>query len=279
MPLILAALGSVTFGVADFVGGMATRRTRAVTVVAGSHVIALAMIFGLGPFFSEGAPPFADLAWGFVAGLAGAVGLAVFYHALATTRIGVAAPVASVVSTLTPVLFGVVSGERPEALAWMGMVLAIPAMLLIPATASADPHSRTGHRAALLGSIAGLGFGLFGILISRTGAESGLWPLAGSRIGSLALMAILVPALKARFLPERRAWPMVAAAGILDMTANVFFLLAVREELLSLVAVIMSFYPASTIVLARVVLDERTVRRQLAGLALAGVAVTLIAIA
>jgi len=279
MPLLLAAFASLTFGVADFVGGMATRRSRAVTVVAGSHLIALGMIFGLGPFFSEGVPPFADLAWGFAAGLAGAVGLAVFYHALATTRIGVAAPVASVVSTLTPVLYGVVSGERPEALAWMGIVLAIPAMLLIPATESADPHGRKGHRAAVLGAIAGLGFGLFGILISLTSVESGLWPLAGSRVGSLALMAVLVPMMKARYLPEREAWPAVATAGILDMTANVLFLLAVREELLSLVAVIMSFYPASTIVLARVVLGERTVRRQLGGLALAAVAVTLIAVA
>jgi len=310
LPLILAAFASLTFGVADFVGGMASRRTRAVTVVAGSHLIALVMIFGLGPFFGEGMPPFADLAWGFVAGLAGAVGLAVFYHALATTRIGVAAPVASVVSTLTPVLYGVVSGERPEAVAWAGMVLAIPAMLLIPATRRgeidrvapgsasvrrvgrklmgpaidryplpADPHGRTGHRAAMLGAIAGFGFGLFGIFISLTGAESGLWPLAGSRVGSLVLMGVLVPLMKARYLPEREAWPMVATAGILDMTANVLFLLAVREELLSLVAVIMSFYPASTIVLARFVLGERTVRRQLAGLALAGVAVTLIAVA
>jgi drug/metabolite transporter (DMT)-like permease len=279
LPLILAAFASATFGVADFVGGMATRRSRAVTVVAGSHLIALAMIFGLGPFFSEGVPPLTDLAWGFTAGLAGAVGLAVFYHALATTRIGVAAPVASVVSTLTPVLYGVVSGERPEAVAWMGMVLAIPAMLLIPATTSADPSGPKGHKAAVLGAIAGLGFGLFGILISLTSAESGLWPLAGSRVGSLALMAVLVPMMKARYLPDREAWPMVATAGILDMTANVLFLLAVREELLSLVAVIMSFYPASTIVLARVVLGERTVRRQLGGLALAAVAVTLIAVA
>jgi len=279
LPLLLAALASVTFGVGDFVGGMATRRTRAVTVVAGSHLVALVVIFGLGPFFSEGTPPFSDLVWGFGAGVGGAVGLAVFYHALATTRIGVAAPVASVVSTLTPVIYGVVSGERPAALAWGGMVLAIPAMLLIPATASADVHGKKGHRAALLGSIAGLGFGLFGILISLTSSESGLWPLAGSRFGSLALMAVVVSVMKTRYLPERRAWPAVAWAGILDMTANVLFLLAVREELLSLVAVIMAFYPASTIVLARVVLDERTVRRQLAGLVLAGVAMTLIAVA
>jgi drug/metabolite transporter (DMT)-like permease len=91
-------------------------------------------------------------------------------------------------------------------------------------------------------------------------------------------MAVLIPLMRARFLPRRDAWPTVAAAGILDMSANVLFLIAVRRELLSLVAVIMAFYPASTMVLARIVLGERTVRRQLAGLALAAVAVTLIAV-
>lgn len=279
MPLLLAAFASVTFGVADFVGGFATRRTPAVTVVAGSHVIALGAILALGPFFGQGFPPASDLAWGFAGGMAGSVGLAVFYHALATTRIGVAAPVASVVSTAVPVLFGIVTGERPAAIAWVGILLAIPAMLLLPATGSADPSGLKGHRAAVLGAIAGVGFGLFGIFMSLTGAESGLWPLAGARFGSLALMAVVVAVMKVPFLPGRAAWPAVAGAGVLDMAANVLFLLAIRQELLSLVAVIMSFYPASTIALARVVLGERTVSRQLLGLGLAGVAVTLIAIA
>lgn len=278
MPLLLAALASVTFGVADFVGGFASRRTAAVTVVAGSQAVALVAIVAAAPLFSDGAPPLADLAWGFGAGLAGSVGLAVFYHALATTRIGVAAPVASVVSTLVPVVFGIVTGERPAALAWVGMVLALPAMLLLPASGSADPSGTRGHRAAFLGAVAGFGFGLFGILISRTAAESGMWPLAGARIGSLALMAVLVLSMRERYLPRRDAWPTVATAGILDMAANVLFLIAVRRELLSVVAVIMSFYPASTMVLARMVFGERTVRRQLAGLALAAVAVTLIAV-
>jgi drug/metabolite transporter (DMT)-like permease len=250
----------------------------AVTVVAGSQAVALVAIVAAAPLFSDGAPAVADLAWGFGAGMAGAVGLAVFYHALATTRIGVAAPVASVVSTLVPVVFGIMTGERPAPLAWVGMLLALPAMLLLPASGSADPSGARGHRAAYLGAVAGFGFGMFGILISRTASESGMWPLAGARIGSLALMAVLIPLMRARFLPRRDAWPTIAAAGILDMSANVLFLIAVRRELLSLVAVIMAFYPASTMVLARIVLGERTVRRQLAGLALAAVAVTLIAV-
>jgi drug/metabolite transporter (DMT)-like permease len=278
MPLLLAAFASVTFGVADFVGGFASRRVAALTVVAGSQAVALVAIIAAAPLFSHGAPAVADLAWGFGAGMAGAVGLAVFYHALATTRIGVAAPVASVVSTLVPVVFGIMTGERPAPLAWVGILLALPAMLLLPASGSADPSGARGHRAAYLGAVAGFGFGMFGILISRTASESGMWPLAGARIGSLALMAVLIPLMRARFLPRRDAWPTVAAAGILDMSANVLFLIAVRRELLSLVAVIMAFYPASTMVLARIVLGERTVRRQLAGLALAAVAVTLIAV-
>jgi drug/metabolite transporter (DMT)-like permease len=62
------------------------------------------------------------------------------------------------------------------------------------------------------------------------------------------------------------------------MVANVLLLLALNEGLLVLVAVIISLYPASTLVLARVVLHERVDRRQQVGLALALVGVVLIAI-
>jgi len=280
MPLFLAGLASLTFGIADFAGAVAARRAHTVTVVLGSHVVAFALVLAAAPLFGGGAPPAADLGWGVLGGVAGSIGLAVFYHALATTRVGVAAPMASVVGTLVPVVFGIAVGERPEALAWVGMVLALPAMVFLPATSSADPHGRAGHRAALLGAVAGLGFGLFGIFISRTGASSGLWPLASARVGSLVLMVILAGTMRVPRLPTDRAqWVPATTAGVLDITANVFFLLAVREELLSLVAVIMAFYPASTILLARLVFGERTVARQAVGLGFAAAAVTLIVLA
>ena len=276
MPLFLAALSSFTFGVADFVGGFAARRVSAVTVVWGVHGLGLGAVFAVAPLFSDGFGPANALWWGAGAGVAGSIGIVVFYFALATTPTAVVAPVAAVVGTGLPVLFGVVIGERPEPLAWVGMALAVPALLLLP-TKSGE-HGPAG-RGALLGLCAGVAFSLFGILISRTGADSGLWPLASARIASVALLSVAAPILRRPLFAPRTAWPLIVASGLLDIIANVLFLLAVREELLSLVAVIMSLYPAATIALAHIVVGERFVRRQLLGFGLAAAAVGLIALA
>jgi drug/metabolite transporter (DMT)-like permease len=276
MPLILAGLSSLTFGIADFVGGFATRRARAISVVVGSQMVSLATVLAAAPFFHDQVPRPSDWAWGATAGMAGSIGLVAFYHALANTRVSIAAPMAAVASTLTPVIFGVAVGERPSTVAWIGIAIAIPAMLTLPA--APRDHAESVAPAALLGGFAGLCFGLFGILISRTAADSGLWPLASARIGSITLMVIVALVWRRPKLPPREVAPIVALAGFLDMLANIFFLLAVRRELLSIVAVIMSFYPAATIALARIIYGERSVRRQWLGIALGAVSVTLIAL-
>lgn len=275
VPFLFAGLSSFTFGVADFTGGLAARRAPAVSVVVMSQVVGGAGVLLAAPFFGEGAPASREIAWGAAAGVAGAFGLVMFYNALASTRISVTAPVAAIVGTATPVLFGLIVGERPSSSAWVGVAVALLAIVFItrpPARTAAG--SGTG-RAVLLGSAVGVLFGLFGILISRTAAESGLWPLAGARGASLTVVTILALVRRRPLIPShgRR---LTAAAGALDMTANVFFLLAVREELLSLVAVIQSLYPASTIALARIVIGERIGGLQLLGLLFAALGVGLI---
>jgi drug/metabolite transporter (DMT)-like permease len=275
MPLLLAALSSFAFGVADFVGGFATRRAPAVTVVWGSHLVSLGAVIAVAPLFSDGFGGEAGLWWGAGAGIAGSIGLVVFYHALATTPTAVVAPVAAVVGTGLPVIFGVMVGERPEPVAWLGMALAVPALVLLP---SGPRDRRSARRGVLLGVATGIAFALFGILISRTGTESGVWPLASARVASLVLLTLAGPILRRPLVAPRSAWPLIATAALLDMSANVLFLLAVREELLSLVAVIMSLYPAATIALARVVYGEQIAKRQILGLALAAGAMGLIAL-
>jgi drug/metabolite transporter (DMT)-like permease len=112
-------------------------------------------------------------------------------------------------------------------------------------------------RAAWLGAIAGAAFALFGILISRTGSDSGMWPLVAARLASVAIIAVGALAWGRPLLTARVHWPLIAVAALLDLAGNVLFLLAVRRELLSLVAVIMSLYPAATLALARIFFGER----------------------
>lgn len=277
MPLVLATIASLVFGVADFSGAMATRKAPAVTVVVGANISGLVALIAVAPLFGEGVSPLSDLGWGALGGVAGSIGIALLYHALATTRMGITAPATALVGAATPVAFGIAIGERPMPMAWVGMALALPAMLLL---------SRRHHenevapvRAVLYGVAVGVCFGVFGILLSRTGPASGVWPLVAARVASAVLMSAVAFGSRRPLVAPAAVWPLMVVAGLLDSGANVLFLLAVRVELLSLVAVIMSLYPASTVGLARVVLGERFSRHQALGMALAVLAVTLIALA
>jgi drug/metabolite transporter (DMT)-like permease len=278
--IVFAVLASAMIGSADFLGGFTARRAPAATVVVTSHLSGLALVLIAALLTGAQGPLAVDIGWGAAAGAAGAIGLVLLYHALATTRIAVAAPAAALTGAIVPVAFGVLVGERPASLAWLGVGLAIPALVLISSGRGVDGkillHS---IRAVAIGTAAGIAFGLFGIFLSRTGDASGLWPLVGARLAS-------IPAISALALGTRR--PLVAGPPVLwwalgvgcaDMVANIVFLAALQRGLLSLVVVITSLYPGFTILLARLVLREQIARRQGAGLGLAALGIALISVA
>lgn len=276
MPILLALGSSFAWGVADFAGGMASRRAQVVSVVLVGNLVGL--VVAIAAAISEGSPlpRLAEVGWGAAAGAAGGIGLAVLYHAIATTRVAVAAPAATLLGALAPILFGVVIGERPSPTTWIGMLVALGAVVAISTGPGADQRGST-LRSVALGVSAGLGFGLFGILISRTGDASGLWPLVGARGASITVMVSIALVWRAPLIPSgRRTLAIAGVAGVLDMAANVMFLVAARLGLLSVVAIIASMAPAWTIGLARGILREPIGRIQAAGLGLAVVALVLI---
>lgn len=277
MPFLLAGLASLSFGVGDFLGGLATRRAPAVSIVVTSQLVGGSGIVLAAWIVSDGLAGAAEFAWGAGAGLGGGIGVVILYHALATTRMSVTAPVTAVFGTASPVVFGVAIGERPSAVAWLGVALGTVAIVLIARSpGQRDPDLRGSGWSVLYGAAAGLAFGIFGILISRTGSESGLWPLVGARGASILLLTVVALSLRRPIIaPSGRG--LAAWAGALDMAANVMFLAAVRQELLSLIAVIMAMYPAATVGLARVVLHERLERLQVVGLVAGALAIALIA--
>ncbi len=274
---VLLALGSaITFGIADFLGGLAARRTAAWSVVIGSQFFGGLMLIVLLPVLPPATIETRDLLWGAAAGIAGAVGLTQFFRALALGAMSVVAPVSAVVSGAVPVVAGVGFGERPSALAWAGIALALPAIACI-AREHVDVVERV--RADVLASAlaGGFGFGMFFVLVDRTGDGAGIQPLIAARTTSVLLLGLL-GLVTARVVAVRgRLLAVVAASGVLDMGANVLFLYSVREGLLALGSVISAMYPASTLVLARSVLGERLQRIQVIGLAMAALAVALVA--
>lgn len=273
MALLLAGISSLLYGVADFTGGLATRRERVFAVVTYSQLIGLA-----GALVALGLLPAAtldrsDIIFGAAAGLAGGLALVVFYQGLATGRVVVVAPVAALMSAIVPVIAGLALGERPTLLESIGVAAALPAIWLVSSGRRED-HGRPTK--AWMGLVSGIGFGLFFVLIAQTPQESGLWPLVPARILSISLVAAIGLASGSMRI-ARPTVGLIAVAGVLDMAANVAFLIASRSELLALVAVITSLYPAATLILARTVLNERLRGRQPLGLALAALGVVLIA--
>jgi len=281
MAVFLAFLSAVAFGGADFIGGLASRRASAVSVVVTAHIIGLSVILVVAPFWGSQSAALSDFLWGAAAGTAGAVGLTVLYHALATTRFTVAAPAAALLGATVPVIFGLMIGERPGGAAWIGIALSVPAILLISAARDdGTPLAATTRRAVILGSLAGLLFGLFGIFISQTADTSGVWPLVGARMASIPTMAVVAMAMGKPLLVSGNTIRIAVTAGAADMVANILLLAALHEPgLISLVLLISSLYPAFTVILARIVLEERMTRTQVGGLLMAGVGIALISIA
>ena len=173
----------------------------------------------------------------------------------------------------------VASRKRPSALALVGVLLAVAAILLVSAEGGRLPSPAMLRGRGIGGALlAGAGFGLLFVLLSRAAPDSGFWPLAGARVASLGLLAVVALTARRSLLPRGAAPLLVIASGVGDMTANLLFVLASRIGLLSIVGVLLALYPAGTVLLALVVLRERLHPLQVAGLVVAGTGVVLIAL-
>ena len=275
MAIALALASALTYGAADFFGGFVTRRVPAIAVVLLSQLLGAVPMLVLLLLIPAERVTASDVWWGVAAGGAGATGVLLLYRALSVGRMSVVAPITAIEAASIPVVFGLVSGERPTPLALTGVIIALPAVALISSEAGSGaeelPPASRGRPEIPEALGAGLAFGVFFILLSKAGGDSGLWPLAGARTSALLLVGTLAALTSTSLRVPAGTLRTIAAAGALDVAANVLFLLA-------LVAVLTSMYPASTVLLARVVLGERWSRLQAGGLAAATVAVTLISI-
>ena len=276
MAVLLALASAVVYGVADYCGGRATRQASAFAVTAFGQSVSLVLLLVLLPVLGDPAPPLADWGWGAGAGIAGAIGLLAFYYALSQGSMSVVAPTTAVVSVSIPVAVGLALGERPGTTALIGIGVAILAIILVSGAlqGSAAPTSARITAFAVLG---GLGFGLIFVFFDRTSDTSGLWPLVAARLASVPLVVTAAYAFR-QPLGVGLVWRVALASGALDMTANVLYLLATREGLLTIVAVVAALYPVSTVTLAFALDGERVNRSQAVGMALALAALAMVSL-
>ena len=273
--------GSVTFGLAsalswgagDFSGGLAAKRSPVLGVLLVGQATGLVLLAGMALLWSEPIPPRSDLAWSAAAGLLGAAGLAALYRALAVGRMSVVAPVSAVVTAMLPVLFGALTEGLPGAPKLVGFGLALIGSALIARTRDAA-GGRGGPGLALL---AGAGFGAFFVLLHRGSVTATFLPLAVARLAAMSLFVAGVVLRRRTWAPQPARLPLVLLSGALDAGGNAFFVLAGRTGRLDVAAVLSSMYPASTVLLAAILLGERTTRAQGVGIVAVLAAIALIA--
>ncbi len=294
LAVVFATISGLSYGASDFSGGLASKRSDPVAVTLAMQVASLLALLAVLTVYRPGSLLGTDLLWGAAAGLGIAVGLSAFYEALARGPMSTAASVTGLVGSLIPVLVGLALGEVPSSLTLAGIALAVPAGVAVSVGGLArladgidlGPRDRIRlrlrqARTRTLALVAGAGFGSFFVALAQTSADGGLHPLLGARAAAIAVLG-LAAALRARSAVrvgvDRGDLGAIVAAGVLDCSANSFYLLALDGGSLTWVAAVVSLYPVATVLLARLVLAERIVPVQTAGLVGAATALVLVGV-
>ena len=288
MVVLLGLAAAALYGTGDFLGGLASRKVPVLVVLALAQAAGV-LVALTAAAVSPGPVQLASLAWGIGAGMTGGLGLIIFYRGLASGPMAVVAPVSALVSTVLPVAVALVQGERPGPGVYAGAALCLVAIVLASSAGPAGSgragraaslrRSAGGGRALGYGTAAGVGFGLFFLLIRNAGQAGAVWPVAAARIGELATVLAAAAVLRRSLVPRGAGGKLLVAAvaaGAIDVIANLSYVAATRTGQFGLAVLLASLYPGVTVLLASLVLGERLRWIQRAGLGLAAVGIVLV---
>jgi drug/metabolite transporter (DMT)-like permease len=277
---LFALASAVLYGAADFLGGLASRRESTTAIVVAAQTAGLLALLLIIPFLPAASPSRWDLAWGAVAGVAGGIGVGLLYRALAVGRMAVVAPTTAVCAVVIPAAAGLLTGDQLATHAAIGMVLALIAIVLVSRESGGSPASKGSHglfpRGTSIALAAGVAIGVFFLTLARAEPAAGMWPLVCARLGSVVLFGMLALGTSHPLRLSRPVLKLAGAAGVLDMCANALYLVASQGGPLSVMVTLASLYPASTVLLARIVLGERLNGWQMSGVICALAAIVLI---
>ena len=285
--MLLALTSSLLWGVADFLGGNTSRRAPTLLVVLISQSTGLLLAFIIATASDSFAAPNGYLPWAAGAGVAGACAVLLFYRALAVGTVGIVAPLAAL-GVIVPVVIGLVGGTLPSVLCLAGIVIAIGGVVTTAGANATDPRPGRHGQSILLAIGAAAGFGLLQYAISGGSRYSTVMTMVGMRATSVPPLSIATYlALRRRPIPkshpdesglDRRLLVLIAVIGLFDMGANLLFAEATVTGALAIAAVLGSLYPAATVLLARIVNNERLSRPQQAGVLIAITGVAMISL-
>jgi drug/metabolite transporter (DMT)-like permease len=272
----LALAASFCWGVGDFIGGSKSRVLPVLVVLVCSQLVGLLWIGGVALIAQEPVPDAREIVLAALSAVAGTAGLVCFFRAISIGKMSLVVPIAAT-AAVVPVVVGIATGDRPGPMQLVGMVVALAGAVM----ASREPgeEGERGSLAAgvLLAALSALFIGFFFLAIDGASDGGAVWASLVNRITSVTLLLLAAAVVRPKLSAARPHLPALAAAGTLDVSANLLFAAASTKGLISLVSVAGSLYPVITVLLARVLLHERVHRIQEAGVIAALGGVVLIA--
>jgi drug/metabolite transporter (DMT)-like permease len=278
MGILLGLIAALMYGSSDFGGGLASRRYGSLPVTVIGAAVSTMLAWAALLSFGGPGPSLRAVAWGLASGLASGAGTLLLYRGLARGQMSVVGPLSAVGAVVVPVVAGIALGERPSLLTVAGVVVALPAVVLVAASGSARGKLGADPKSLFDGLAAGVAYGILFIGLAQAGHHAGLWPVACEQTGTLLLtLGVAVKSRQPLRIPFRAAGVPVLV-GTSGMAGTMAYFYATHFSMLAIAAVLVSLYPGVTVLLARALLHERFTPAQRAGLGLASLAIIAIAL-
>jgi drug/metabolite transporter (DMT)-like permease len=263
------------WGAADFTGGLASRETGAYRTIFYAEILGLTLVVAAAVIFWQPIPDLSIWLLAMLAGALGTSGLLLLYHSMTKGLMSIATPVSALLAALLPVVIGSIVEKPAGLLVMIGFVFALASVWLISQSDGGVKDILAHITDLRLPLLAGVGFGLYFVLMHSATRASTLWPMVASRTGGVLILIIYMTLSRQQWVPKRSAYTMILLNGLLDIGGNLFFVLAGQVGRLDIASVLSSLYPGSTLILASVFLHERLSRTQWIGIACAFVSIIL----
>lgn len=270
--ILFAITSAAVWGSGDFSGGQAARKSHQYQVLMLAALSGMVVLVVSAIIRGEGIPSGRSIFWGAMAGSAGALGMATLYRALSMGHTASVAPTSAITCAALPVLFGIITAGLPKPIQLVGFALAFLGLWLV--SRSPTSSDKTFREGMILAFLSGIGFGGFFIFIALVDKGQIFTPVLVARTVTLGISLIMLR-VNHLPLPGLTSNPVALLAGVLDTGGNIFYLLATQFTRLDIAALLSSFYPAGTVILASIILKEKVSRTQWAGMTLCLLALTL----
>ena len=275
LSILLGLTSAISWGAGDFTGGLASRKTGAYRAVFYGEAIGLVLLFVVVVATPQPMPDFRSILLSITAGALGTVGLMLLYTAMAQGKMSIAAPVSALLAAALPVVVGMITDGFPGYLTFLGFGFALAAIWLVSQSADGVKDILTHLSDLRVPLLAGVGFGLYFVLMNAATRQTTFWPMVYSRSAGTLAMGLFIILRRDSFVAVRAAWPTMVLNGFLDVGGNFFYVLAGQAGRLDISAVLSSLFPGSTVVLAWIILKERLTRTQWVGILCALLAIVL----